>query len=248
MLRLRHSVLALSAAMALTGGLALLGAIPAVAVHVPQVTHGATGDARVGWGLASGTRAGLGLSGGSAQRPDLSTAQNQPLLCHALRLEGRTPLLPPGCPRIPARHGDVHRQRRCSTVSAAERSRPRRRPTGRTHLPSFSSSKGRLKNLTLSERSHLHQTARGPGIRKDRSLLLSMPTAFDKTRGTSNRYCRGSPPGMTTHRDLVLILSFPRTPSGLKIETLGRVWINRDRSIGGFRARQTVGHRLSATI
>jgi len=23
-----------------------------------------------------------------------------------------------------------------------------------------------------------------------------MPTAFDKTRGTSNRYCRGSPPGM----------------------------------------------------
>jgi DNA-binding beta-propeller fold protein YncE len=67
MLRLRHSVLALSAAMALTGGLALLGAIPAVAVHVPQVTHGATGDARVGWGLASGTRAGLGLSGGSAR-------------------------------------------------------------------------------------------------------------------------------------------------------------------------------------
>jgi hypothetical protein len=103
----------------------------------------------------------LRLAAASAQRPDLPAAQNQPLLCHALGLEGRAALLPPGCPRIPARDGDVHRQRRCSTVSTAERSRPRRRPTGRTHLPSFSSSKGRLKNITLSERSHLHQTARG---------------------------------------------------------------------------------------
>jgi hypothetical protein len=49
----------------------------------------------------------------------LPTAQNQPLRCHALRLEGRTALLPPGCPHIPARHGDVHRQRRRSTVSAS---------------------------------------------------------------------------------------------------------------------------------
>jgi hypothetical protein len=30
--------------------------------------------------------------------PDLPTAQNQPLLCHALRLEGRTALLPPWMP------------------------------------------------------------------------------------------------------------------------------------------------------
>jgi hypothetical protein len=51
---------------------------------------------------------------------------HQPLLCYPLRLEGRKAFLPFGCPRIPARHGDVHRQRCCFTVSAAERSRPRR--------------------------------------------------------------------------------------------------------------------------
>lgn len=55
--RLRETVLALSAAAVLAGGMIPLGTVPVGAANVPQVTFGATGD--------GAGRAGLGLSGGT---------------------------------------------------------------------------------------------------------------------------------------------------------------------------------------
>jgi DNA-binding beta-propeller fold protein YncE len=74
MRQLRHTVLALTAAVAVTGGTALLGAVPAGAVSGPRLTHNITADGgawagwrlagiRADWGRASGVRAGLGLAG-----------------------------------------------------------------------------------------------------------------------------------------------------------------------------------------
>ena len=75
MRRLRHTMLALGAAAALTGMMALLGGIPAAAVGGPRVTQRATGDgaagvpwrlggsAGAGWGPAADARAGVGLPG-----------------------------------------------------------------------------------------------------------------------------------------------------------------------------------------
>jgi diketogulonate reductase-like aldo/keto reductase len=56
------------------------------------------------------------LSRSSAERLDLPSTQNQSLLRHTVWLEGRTAVLPLGGPRVPARHRDVHLQRRRSTV------------------------------------------------------------------------------------------------------------------------------------
>jgi DNA-binding beta-propeller fold protein YncE len=66
---LRLAVLALGAAVALTGGLAPLGAVPAAAVNVPQVTRSGTveGAAWAGRGLAGTAPAVLGLGGGAEQ-------------------------------------------------------------------------------------------------------------------------------------------------------------------------------------
>jgi DNA-binding beta-propeller fold protein YncE len=69
MLRLLRTMLALSAVLALTGGMALLGTAPVGAVTVPQVTHSAPGNdaTRLARGLADGARAVAG-PGGSAVR------------------------------------------------------------------------------------------------------------------------------------------------------------------------------------
>jgi DNA-binding beta-propeller fold protein YncE len=75
MRRHRNTMLALGTAAAVTGMMALLGAIPAAAAGGPRVTHRATGDgaagvpwrlggrAGAGWGPAGDARAGLGLAG-----------------------------------------------------------------------------------------------------------------------------------------------------------------------------------------
>ena len=65
----------------------------------------------------------------AAEGPDLPSAENQSLLRHALRLEGRPAVLAAGGARLPARHGHVHRQRRRPAVPAPGLAGPRRRAT-----------------------------------------------------------------------------------------------------------------------
>ena len=82
MRRLRHAVLALGTAVALTGMMALLGALPAGAAGGPQVTAGATGDgaARAGWTLGGGASAGWApagavRAGSSPPRPAITASR-----------------------------------------------------------------------------------------------------------------------------------------------------------------------------
>ena len=66
----------------------------------------------------------------AAERPDLPSTPNQSLLRHAVWLEGRPAVLAAGGASLPARRGDVHRQRRRPAVPAAPSSGSRGRPTG----------------------------------------------------------------------------------------------------------------------
>jgi putative transposase len=62
----------------------------------------------------------------STERADLPSAQNQSVLRDAVRLEGSAAVLPPRGTGLSARHGDVHRQRRCLAFPTASIPGPRR--------------------------------------------------------------------------------------------------------------------------
>ena len=81
----------------------------------------------------------------SAERPDLPSTENQSLLRHPVWLEGRPAVLATGSPRLPARHGHVHRQRRRSTVPAASSPGSRGHATRRADLRGFPASESRLR-------------------------------------------------------------------------------------------------------
>jgi hypothetical protein len=80
-----------------------------------------------------------------AEGPDLPSAQNQSLFCHPVWLEGRPPVLAAGGPRVPPRHGHVHRQRCRPALPVASSLGPRGRATRPIDLRGFSAPESLLK-------------------------------------------------------------------------------------------------------
>lgn len=81
----------------------------------------------------------------ASERTDLPPTADQPLLRHAVRLEGGPPVLPVGGTRLPTSNGPLYCQRRRSALSPASGPGSRRRTTRPLDLRRLSRTQGQLK-------------------------------------------------------------------------------------------------------